>query len=72
MEMRRLYKAHMKTKTAQEGLAIAIEVAKASPSCLICFEHDQHVCHRSIAADMMAEKAGFTVRHLAPQPEALP
>ncbi len=46
----------------QEAAAIAVE----SPTCLLCYEADWHICHRSRVADMLAARHGFTIQHLAP------
>jgi uncharacterized protein (DUF488 family) len=65
-EMHAIFKKHMKTKEAQEDLKRAIETATAEPACLLCLEHNAGQCHRSIVADMMAEKTGLKIRHLDP------
>jgi uncharacterized protein (DUF488 family) len=44
----------------------AAEIAKAAPSCLLCYEADWRVCHRRRIAEILVERNGFAVRHLAP------
>jgi uncharacterized protein (DUF488 family) len=56
-----------KLKTAEAELALQQAAATASDasSCLICYEADPRICHRSRVAEILAERHGFTVRHLA-------
>ena len=53
------------TAEAEHALHQAAAIAEAGPSCLICYEADWHICHRSRVAAILAERHGFTVRHLA-------
>jgi uncharacterized protein (DUF488 family) len=57
-----------KLATAEAELALqeAATIATESPSCLLCYEGDWHICHRSRVADILAARHGFTIRHLAP------
>ena len=43
--------------------------ARQSPSCLLCYEADWRCCHRRRVAEILAERHGFVVRHLAPAAE---
>lgn len=61
-----IFRAHMATAAAQADLARAAELAASSRICLLCLEGDARRCHRSIVADMLAERLATTVRHLAP------
>ena len=56
-----------KLATAEAELALeeAASVAAASPSCLLCYEANWHICHRSRVADILAARHGFTLRHLS-------
>jgi uncharacterized protein (DUF488 family) len=45
----------------------AAEIARAAPSCLLCYEADWQVCHRRRIAEMLAQRHGFEVRHLSPK-----
>lgn len=62
--MRAIFADHMKTATAQEGLARATELAGGQRICLLCFEREPHDCHRSIVAMDIAQVTGQLVRHL--------
>jgi uncharacterized protein (DUF488 family) len=42
----------------------AAEIARAAPSCLLCYEADWHVCHRRRVAEILSARHGFAVRHL--------
>ncbi|HXP02967.1 MAG TPA: DUF488 domain-containing protein [Stellaceae bacterium] len=53
------------TAEAEHALHEAETIAAGSPSCLLCYEADWHICHRSRIADILAERHGFTVHHLA-------
>jgi uncharacterized protein (DUF488 family) len=50
---------------AELALQEAAEVARAAPSCLLCYEADWHICHRRRVAEILAQRHGFTIRHLA-------
>jgi len=54
------------TAEAEHALEEAAAIAAESPSCLLCYEADWHICHRSRVADMLGARHGFTIRHLAP------
>ncbi len=49
---------------AELDLQRAAEIAAAVPSCLLCYEADQHICHRSRIADILAARYGFSLHHL--------
>jgi uncharacterized protein (DUF488 family) len=57
-----------KLATAEAELALeeAARIATDSPSCLLCYEADPHICHRLRVADTLASRHGFTIHHLAP------
>jgi len=63
-EMAAIFAAHMVTDAAQRGLADAVTVAAAAPTCLLCFERDPHMCHRRIVAEAIASVTGQAIRHL--------
>jgi uncharacterized protein (DUF488 family) len=54
--------AHLSGQSA--ALAEVVRIAKASPSCLICFEADFNRCHRMFVARAAAQSAAFQVNHL--------
>jgi uncharacterized protein (DUF488 family) len=49
---------------AELALQEAAEIAKAAPSCLLCYEADWQVCHRRRVAEILAQRHGFGVSHL--------
>src|SRR5271165_2611709 len=49
---------------AELDLQHAAEIAGAAPSCLLCYEADWQICHRSRIADILALRHGFLLRHL--------
>ena len=60
--MHRIFRAHMETPEAQADLGLAVEIARAAPACLLCFERDARHCHRTLVAEAMAAP---DARHLA-------
>ena len=50
---------------AELAFAEAAEVARASPSCLLCYEADWQHCHRRRVAEILADRHGFAVQHLS-------
>jgi uncharacterized protein (DUF488 family) len=50
---------------AELALQEAAELVRAAPSCLLCYEADWRICHRRRVAEILAQRLGFTVRHLA-------
>jgi uncharacterized protein (DUF488 family) len=53
---------------AQIALADIAALATARPSCLICYEADWRSCHRARVVELLAERFGFSARHLTPEP----
>ena len=50
---------------AELDLLQAAEIAQGAPSCLLCYEADWRVCHRRRVAEILAQRRGFAVHHLA-------
>ncbi len=50
---------------AELALQEAAEIAEAAPSCLLCYEADWQICHRRRVAEILAQRHGFGVSHLA-------
>jgi uncharacterized protein (DUF488 family) len=50
---------------ADLALREAAEFARAAPSCLLCYESDWQICHRRRVAELLAQRHGFSVHHLA-------
>ena len=55
---------------AELALQEAAEIAAAAPSCLLCYEVDWRSCHRRRVAELLSQRHGFSVRHLAVPPSA--
>jgi uncharacterized protein (DUF488 family) len=53
------------TAEAEHALQEAAAIAMDSPTCLLCYEADWRICHRSRVADILVARHGFTLRHLA-------
>ena len=50
---------------AELALQEAGEIAKATPSCLLCYEADWQICHRRRVAEILSQRHGCAVSHLA-------
>jgi uncharacterized protein (DUF488 family) len=50
---------------AEHALEQAAALAQEAPSCLLCYEADWHICHRKRVAELLAQRHGFALRHLA-------
>jgi len=61
----RIVEEQLCTPEGEFGLQEAAELALASPVCLVCYEADWHICHRRRVAEILAERHGFEIRHLA-------
>lgn len=62
----KIYRAHLKTERAQEELDELTALAKSGKRlCLLCFERDPQKCHRQWIAEIVEERTGMTVEHLA-------
>ena len=53
---------------AELALQEAGDIARAAPSCLLCYEADWQICHRRRVAEILAQHYGFAVSHLAVGP----
>lgn len=53
------------TAEAEHALEEAAAIASKTPTCLLCYEADYRICHRSRVADILAARHGFDIRHLA-------
>jgi uncharacterized protein (DUF488 family) len=52
------------TAEAEHALAEAAAIASKTPTCLLCYEADPRICHRSRVADILAAGQGFEIRHI--------
>jgi uncharacterized protein (DUF488 family) len=57
--------AEPEARTALEEVAT---LAREQPSCLVCYEGDWRTCHRARIVELLAERHGFTARHLTAEP----
>lgn len=65
---RRIYRAHLETDAARDGLAEAETLVREHPSCLMCFERDPETCHRSMVTAHLRDSAGFDISNLFVDP----
>ena len=63
-DFNRIFRAHLATATAQEGLQLAAALAAMTPAVLLCYEGESRHCHRSIVAAALARINGFRIEHL--------
>jgi uncharacterized protein (DUF488 family) len=61
----RIVNDKLATAEAELALAEAAAIAAKTPSCLLCYEADPGICHRSRVADILAAGQGFAIRHLS-------
>jgi uncharacterized protein (DUF488 family) len=62
----KIYSKHLKTAGAQEELDELTALAKSGKRlCLLCFERDHKECHRQWIAEIIEERTGASVEHLA-------
>lgn len=67
--LRRIFAAHMETPKAQEELDELTRIVGAGRRvCLLCFERHPEHCHRQIVAEMVCERIGVEIEHLAAPP----
>jgi uncharacterized protein (DUF488 family) len=64
----RIVEARLNTAEAELGLQCAAEIARATPSCLLCYEADWRICHRRRIAEILADRHSFAVHHLTASP----
>lgn len=62
---RRIYVRQLKTNGAKAALAELRQLARRTPTCLMCFERDPTQCHRSMI--LRALGARVVGRHLFPE-----
>lgn len=60
-----IVEARLASAEAELALQQAAQVAGGSASCLLCYEADWHYCHRRRVAEILADRHGFAVGHLA-------
>jgi uncharacterized protein (DUF488 family) len=62
----RIYLARLATPEAQAQLAEAGRIADRGGACLMCYEHDPTLCHRTILADRLRASHGYDIENLFP------
>jgi uncharacterized protein (DUF488 family) len=60
----RIVDDRLATAEAQHALAEAAAIASKTPTCLLCYEANPNICHRSRVAGILAVRHGFEIRHL--------
>ena len=56
------YREHLRDQAA--ALSELGQIARESTACLVCFEANPALCHRSVVADALAKETGAAIRHL--------
>ncbi|MEJ0060325.1 MAG: DUF488 domain-containing protein [Terricaulis sp.] len=64
--MHKIIEAKLDTPESQLALREAADLARESRVCLMCLEHDWHVCHRANVARRL-EAFGIKATHLEPE-----
>jgi len=61
-----IYERHLARPDAREQLDELTAIVKSSrPVCLLCYERDVAHCHRRRIAELICERTGIEVEHLA-------
>jgi uncharacterized protein (DUF488 family) len=61
-----IYERHLATPDAREQLDELTAIVKSGrPVCLLCYERDVEHCHRRRIAELICERTGVEVEHLA-------
>ena len=61
-----IYERHLATPPAREQLdELTAIVQSGGPVCLLCYERDVNHCHRRRIAELLCERTGVAVEHLA-------
>jgi uncharacterized protein (DUF488 family) len=64
-----VYQAHLATPAAREELDELTALARSGQRlCLLCYERDHARCHRRWVAELVHERTGVAVEHLAAAP----
>ena len=63
-KFKRIYSAHLGTKSARIALAEAAALAQSESSCLLCYERDHKICHRTMVAESLSNIVELEVKHL--------
>lgn len=63
-EFRRIYARHLSEHEPRAALSVLGSLVREKATCLLCFERDPSVCHRSIVAERLTTFGVKTVLHL--------
>lgn len=63
-KFRRIFADHMQGEAAQAGLARLNAIIGSSRAALLCYEADPAQCHRSIVANLIAQRSDIDIIHL--------
>lgn len=61
----RIVEQRLATAEAELDLQRAAEIAGGMSACLLCYEADWRNCHRRRVAELLQQRHGFAVQHLA-------
>lgn len=65
----RIFNRHLKTPDAKEAMDELLALVRSRQRiCLLCFERDPAMCHRSRIAQIVHRQTGVSVRDLVPAP----
>lgn len=63
-KFRKIFAKHMTSTTAQSDLQTAISHISSERACLMCYEREPKMCHRTIVAGAISSSIGASVTHL--------
>lgn len=64
----RIYNRHLKTPDAKEAMDELLALVRSRQTiCILCFERDPAMCHRSRVAEIVREQTGASIRDLVPE-----
>jgi uncharacterized protein (DUF488 family) len=63
-EFRKIFRNHLRRVASQKALDDLVGIATSSRVCLLCYERDASVCHRSMVADAISARKTFDVVHI--------
>jgi uncharacterized protein (DUF488 family) len=64
--LEKIYTRHLKTTQAREELdELSALVKKSGPVCILCYERDHQHCHRRWIAEIIEDRDGVKIEHLA-------
>lgn len=64
----RIVEEKLSRPEAELELQQAAEVASNAPACLLCYEADWRICHRRRVSELLQQRHGFSIQHLAVAP----